>query len=138
MTVCRKTRVVKLTVFLLLLVGALYLIIPAELTQALAQFAPPRHDEGRGGEGRGESTDDTKKEEVKVMNQKRKHSDSETYLTPGNPGNFEPLRDEEEEGPGEKGVAHHTKPEQADRVDESINEYGKNPEYKAYYHIPLS
>ena len=44
----------------------------------------------------------------------------------GNPGNFEPLRDEDSEGPGQRGVAHHTKPESAEKVEEAIDSYGMN------------
>ena len=119
MAVCRKTRVVKLTIVGLLLVGALYLIFPEELKQILAKFAPPDLEKGK-------ANDEVIKDIAAARQPQRKHSESETYLTPGNPGNFEPLRDEEEEGPGEKGVAHHLKPEQEDKADDSINEYGKN------------
>lgn len=127
MAVCRRTRVVKLTVFVLLIVGLLYAIFPEELTQFLAEFAPPDSQKisDKTKEAKHDGHNKIKDKSV-VMNPKRKHSESETYLTPGNPGNFEPLRDEEEEGPGEKGVAHHTKPAQADNVDNSINEYGMN------------
>ena len=122
MAVCRKTRVVKLTIVGLLLVGALYLIFPEELKQILAKFAPPDLEKGK-------ANDEVIKDIAAARQQHRKHSESETYLTPGNPGNFEPLRDEEEEGPGEKGVAHHLKPEQEEKADDSINEYGKNEKY---------
>ena len=119
MAVCRRTRVVKLTVFVLLTVGLLYIIFPEELTQFLAEFAPPKVEKSV------EKTTEVKAmQKSVVMNQRRKHSESETYLTPGNPGNFEPPRDEEGDGPGEKGLAHNTKPGQADKVDQSITEYG--------------
>ena len=125
MAVCRKTRVVKLTIFLVLIFGFLSVIFPEELKQVLKEFAPPNNVQ-RNGENIKESKDarDQPHDPV-VMNQKRRHSEHETYLTPGNPGNFEPLRDEEGSGPGEKGEAHHTKPGQADKVDQSINEYGE-------------
>ena len=53
-------------------------------------------------------------------------SEHEPYLTPGNPGNFEPLREEQQEGPGENGEPHFTKQSQKREVDESINSYGEN------------
>ena len=48
------------------------------------------------------------------------------HLFSGNPGNFEPLRDEDSEGPGQRGEAHNTKPEMAERVEEAIDSYGMN------------
>ena len=44
-----------------------------------------------------------------VIQQRERHGESETFLTPGNLGNFQPMREEEGEGPGECRAAHHTK-----------------------------
>ena len=41
-------------------------------------------------------------------------------------GNFEPMRDEEGEGPGERGAAHHTSRSQERQVQETVNDYGMN------------
>jgi polypeptide N-acetylgalactosaminyltransferase len=49
-----------------------------------------------------------------------------TIPVPGNPGNFEPLRDEDDGGPGAAGKPHHTDPGNADRVEEAIDSYGMN------------
>ena len=48
------------------------------------------------------------------------------HQTTGNPGNFEPLRDEVSEGPGERGVPHHAKPTKARDVEDAIDAYGMN------------
>ena len=127
MAVCRRTRVVKLTILLVFIVGILFILFPDEFKQFLTQFAPPSSQKNiekiKEAKDAGDARDQPRN--PVVMNQKRKHSEQETYLTPGNPGNFEPLRDEEGAGPGEKGVAHKTKPGQADEVDQSITDYGE-------------
>ena len=46
---------------------------------------------------------------------------------PDEKGNFEPLRDFVETGKGENGEPHHTKPEQQEAVDKTIEEYGIGP-----------
>ena len=131
MAVCRRSRVLKLTLLAVVLLSLLYMLFPDELHDFLKEFAPPNVQMSAVKSSQehkrtdNEANSNHRDDKIVVMNQHVKHSDSETYLTPGNPGNFEPLRDEEGEGPGEKGVAHHTKAEQADTVDESINEYGK-------------
>ena len=130
MALCRRTKVVKLTLVALLIGGLLYLLFPDEIRQFLEEFAPPKLE--KAAERKSKEDAAKLKPHESIVKQKIKHSESETYLTPGNPGNFEPLRDEEGEGPGEHGIAHHTKPEQADRVDQSINEYGR-PVNRKYY-----
>lgn len=117
MAVCRKARVAKLLVLLLVILGVLYKVFPEEIHDFLEEFAPP-------------DMVDSKESQRRVAEQnkvvKRVRSEHIPYLTPGNPGNFEPLRDEEEEGPGKRGVAHHTKSEQASKVEEAIDSYGMN------------
>lgn len=117
MAVCRKARVAKLVLLLLVILGLLYQIFPNEIHDFLAEFAPP-------------PSGDSKESQRRVAEQnrvlKRHRNEHVPYMTPGNPGNFEPLRDEEEEGPGMKGQAYHTKPSQASQVEESIDNYGMN------------
>ena len=101
----------------------LYTLYPEQLSEALAKFSPPHdvQDERR--------ADHLHRASPRVNDPvviRQRHSDSETYLTPGNPGNFEPMRDEEGEGPGERGEAHRTGRGQAAEVDEAVNDYGMN------------
>ena len=58
-----------------------------------------------------------------VIQQRERHGESETFLTPGNLGNFQPMREEEGEGPGECRAAHHTK---RGRGEDLLNDYGMN------------
>lgn len=118
MAVCRRTRVLKLAVVLLLTLGLLYQFFPDQMRDILEQFAPPNH------EPESKESERRVAEQNKIL--RRPRNEHVPYLTPGNPGNFEPLRDEDSEGPGEHGVPHHTKPEQADRVSETIDAYGMN------------
>ena len=125
MAVCRKARCIKLTLLASVLVLVLYNLYPEEFKDLLLTFTPPnerQNDESR-------RSNNIKAEKLqaneKVMVRER-HSESETYLTKGNLGNFEPIRDEEGDGPGEKGEAHHTQHEQEEEVEEAVNEYGMN------------
>jgi len=125
MAVCRKARCIKLTLLASVLVLVLYNLYPEEFKDLLLTFTPPnerQNDETR-------RSNNMKAEKLqaneKVMVRER-HSESETYLTKGNLGNFEPIRDEEGDGPGEKGEAHHTQHEQEEEVEEAVNEYGMN------------
>ena len=133
MAVCRRTRVLKLVVLLLLTLGLLYQFFPDQMRDILEQFAPPNH------EPESKESERRVAEQNKILRRPRnehvpyltpgmllRHIFSLHNYTPGNPGNFEPLRDEDSEGPGEHGVPHHTKPEQADRVSETIDAYGMN------------
>lgn len=129
MAVCRRSRALKLTVFGVLVFLLLNFIFPDEVHGFMSEFIPPqqqphgsdehhhRHDQDRGG---------AHQNLIKKAKAPAARSEHVPYLTPGNPGNFEPLRDEDEKGPGEKGVPHHTKPSQSDEVDQAINEYGMN------------
>ena len=47
------------------------------------------------------------------------------YQFLGVKGNYEPMRDFVEAGPGENGEAHHTRPEQQNDVAQTVQEFGK-------------
>ena len=128
MAVCRKARCIKLTIITIILLTIIYSLYPEQIRNVLSQFAPPK--EVR----QSEIDDDQEVESVHqeeprhkevMIRQHQRHGESETYLTPGNPGNFEPMREEEGEGPGEHGAAHHTK-HAGGRLDELVNDYGMN------------
>ena len=127
MAVCRKARCIKLTIIATILATILYNLYPEELRAVLSQFAPPKeiHQTDSENDGHGQSDPEKPREKEVMIGQQQRHSESETYLTPGNPGNFEPMREEEGEGPGEHGLAHHTK-HSGGRVEELVNDYGMN------------
>ncbi|XP_023343361.1 N-acetylgalactosaminyltransferase 7 [Eurytemora carolleeae] len=119
MAVCRRTRLIKLIILSSILLGVLYLLLPDELTGLLQKFTPPPTKLNV-------NKQNVNKQQAQQNIARRQRSEHEPYLTPGNPGNFEPLRDEEEEGPGENGEPYHLEPELSDQVDNSINDYGMN------------
>jgi len=115
MAVCRRARIIKLVLALVLTAALLYKAFPEQVHDFLAEFAPPNQD---------------KESQRRIAEQnrvvKRPRNEHVPYLTPGNPGNFEPLRDDDSEGPGMRGEAYHTKPGQAAEVGEAIDSYGMN------------
>ena len=122
MAVCRRARCIKLTLLSAAIVALLYTLYPEQLSEALAKFSPPHdvQDERR--------ADHQQRASPRVNDPvviRQRHSDSETYLTPGNPGNFEPMRDEEGEGPGERGAAHRPGAARGEE-DQALTEYGMN------------
>ena len=127
MAVCRRARCIKLTMLAVVVVALLYTLFPEELREALEKFVPPSDVQAERRVGHQHKPE---KEKVSRSNDpvviRQRHSESETYLTPGNPGNFEPMREEEGEGPGERGEAHRTGKGQAAEVDEAVNDYGMN------------
>ena len=127
MAVCRRARCIKLTLFSVVVLALLYTLFPEELREALEKFASPSNVQAErrvGHQHQAEKVKVSKSNDPVVIRQR--HSESETYLTPGNPGNFEPMREEEGEGPGERGEAHRTGVAQAEEVDEAVNDYGMN------------
>ena len=129
MAVCRRARCIKLTLFSAVVMALVYTLFPEELREALSKFAPPSEVQTDRREGRHHKAE-AGAGQKKVANDpvliRQRHSESETYLTPGNPGNFEPMREEEGEGPGERGEAHRTGAGQAREVDEANDDYGMN------------
>ena len=125
MAVCRRARCIKLTLFSVVVMALLYTLFPEELREALSKFAPPSEAQAERREGHQHKAEKVSRSQDPVLIRQR-HSESETYLTPGNPGNFEPMREEEGEGPGERGEAHRTGAGQAREVDEAVNDYGMN------------
>ena len=130
MAVCRRARCIKLTLFSAVVMALVYTMFPEEVREALSKFAPPsdvqaERREGRPHKGAGAGQNKVVNSNDPVLIRQR-HSESEVYLTPGNPGNFEPMREEEGEGPGERGEAHRTGAGQAREVDEAVNDYGMN------------
>ena len=128
MAVCRRARCIKLTLFSVVVMALLYTMFPEELREALSKFAPPSEAQAERREGHQHiqhTAEKVSRSQDPVLIRQR-HSESETYLTPGNPGNFEPMREEEGEGPGERGEAHRTGAGQAREVDEAVNDYGMN------------
>ena len=127
MAVCRRARCIKLTLLAVVVAALLYTLFPEELREALEKFVPPSDVQAERRVGHQHKPE---KEKVSRSNDpvviRQRHSESETYLTPGNPGNFEPMREEEGEGPGERGEAHRTGKGQAAEVDEAVNDYGMN------------
>ena len=127
MAVCRRARCIKLTMLAVVVVALLYTLFPEELREALEKFVPPGDVQAErrvGHQHKPEKEKASRSNDPVVIRQR--HSESETYLTPGNPGNFEPMREEEGEGPGERGEAHRTGKGQAAEVDEAVNDYGMN------------
>ena len=125
MAVCRRARCIKLTMFSLVLMALLYTMFPEELREALSKFAPPSEAQAERRESHQHKAEKVSRSHDPVLIRQR-HSESETYLTPGNPGNFEPMREEEGEGPGERGEAHRTGAGQAREVDDAVDNYGMN------------
>ena len=114
MAVCRKARCVKLTIIATILLTIAFNLFPQEFRSFLSQFAPPSDveqpevDRQHHQPPHPHPHHQQQQGEV-VIQQRERHGESETFLTPGNLGNFEPMREEEGEGPGERGAAHHTK-----------------------------
>ena len=125
MAICRRARCIKLTLFSLVVMALLYTMFPEELREALSKFAPPSEAQAERREGHQHKAEKESRSHDPVLIRQR-HSESETYLTPGNPGNFEPMREEEGEGPGERGEAHRTRAGQAREVDDAVDNYGMN------------
>ena len=141
MAVCRKTRVIKLGTIAILLLLGLRLMFPDEVQTFLTQFAPPAHEAHKDSDS---DNRDNSREEVdngdedelpplppghviidKAKAQRR--SEHEPYLTPGNPGNFEPLREEFQEGPGEGGAPHFLEDKSKKReAEEAMGQYGES------------
>jgi len=118
MAVCRRTRLIKLVTLASLICGVLYCFFPNEFRDFLSEFAPPpQHPQQQ-------QQQHQQPNKEKILHRAR--SEHVPYLTPGNLGNFEPIRDEEEEGPGERGEPHHVEPELSDQVDEAVDLYGMN------------
>ena len=127
MAVCRRARCVKLALFSAVVLALLYTLFPEELRLALEQFAPPSDVQAARREGHQHKVETgAKSRSNDPVLIRQRHGESETYLTPGNPGNFEPMREEEGEGPGEKGEAHRTGAARAAEVDTAVTDYGMN------------
>ena len=128
MAVCRKARCVKLTIIATILLTIAFNLFPQEFRSFLSQFAPPSDveqpevDRQHHQPPHPHPHHQQQQGEV-VIQQRERHGESETFLTPGNLGNFEPMREEEGEGPGERGAAHHTK---RGRGEDLLNDYGMN------------
>ena len=126
MAVCRKARCIKLTLLSIVLVTVIFNLYPQELRDFLSSFAPPSEVQESRRENRNYNGHEDASSQKQAVVLRERHSESETYLTPGNPGNFEPMRDEEGDGPGERGEAHHTAANQAEAVEQAVNDYGMN------------
>ena len=89
MAVCRKARCIKLTIFSAIIVTIIYTLYPDQIKEVLKSFAPPTDSDGlerpvhHHHHEEAERRVDPKKQVVL----RERHSESETYLTPGNPGN---------------------------------------------------
>lgn len=130
MAICRRSRVIKFIILTAFILGILLNVFPDEVETFFKQFVPPQiPSEDRGVDSPSNNKDSIKAERLhnpqpgKVQ---RHRSDHEPYLTPGNPGNFEPIRDEMNEGPGEGGVAYHLPASRDNEVDVSVSKYGIN------------
>jgi len=120
MAVCRRARLFKLVALASIIFGLLYSLFPEEIKAVLHEIAPPKQVNDN-------NDIKTKAEAGKFKGIQHRHkSDHEPYLTPGNPGNFEPLRDDSEEGPGEGGEPYILPPDLTDQADQSISDYGMN------------
>jgi len=125
MAVSNRSRVCKLVLLGALLLAILNFIFPDEVHTFMLEFSPPSLKSA----GEHEAGNKKMKDVVKSAKSVKKtpvRSEHVPYLTKGNPGNYEPLRDEEGEGPGWGGVPYHTSSDQAEHVDDAINEYGMN------------
>ena len=88
MAVCRKARCIKLTIFSAIIVTIIYTLYPDQIREVLKSFAPPRDgdDHERPVHHHHEEAERRVEPKKQVVLRER-HSESETYLTPGNPGN---------------------------------------------------
>ena len=75
MAVCRRTRVLKLVVLLLLSLGLLYQFFPDQMRDILEQFAPPNH------EPESKESERRVAEQNKIL--RRPRNEHVPYLTPG-------------------------------------------------------
>ena len=88
MAVCRKARCIKLTIFSAIIVTIIYSLYPDQIKEVLKSFAPPRDSEDeRPVHHHHHEESERRVEPSKQVVLRERHSESETYLTPGNPGN---------------------------------------------------